>query len=75
MIAWVPFTEPVVLSFYHELWFLLPLCAGVGIVYKTIRAENLRALPVQILALFGYMVVGLVALGAGLWLLQEYWPR
>ena len=74
MIAWVPFREPLVLSFYHELWFLLPLCAAVGIVYKTIRIQHLRHLLREIVFLMVYMLAGLTGLAVVLWLIHEYWP-
>ena len=74
MIAWQLFYHPVLLPFDSLVWLVLPLCASVSIIYKTLRTDSLRALPVQILGLFAYMVVGLAALGIGLWLLQEYWP-
>lgn len=68
------FYHPLPLSADGHLWLILPLCAAVGIVYKTIRTERLRRLPGQVLAVMGYMVVGLIALGVGLWALREYWP-
>ena len=74
MTDWTLFRNPMALPFDSLLWFLGPLCVAVAIVYKTVRTQNLRRLPLEILVLMGYMVVGLVALGAGLWLIQEYWP-
>ncbi len=52
------------------LWFVIPLCFAVTIVYKTIRIENLRKLPIQSVLLMGYLLGCLLALGAGLWLIQ-----
>jgi len=72
--AWTLFYNPITLSFYGELWLLLPLCAAVGVVYKTIRIHHLRRLPREVLFLVLYMVAGLVLLSVGLWLVQEYWP-
>jgi hypothetical protein len=73
MIAWMIFLNPMVLGFNTELWLLLPLCAAVAIVYKTIRVDDLRHLAREIVALIAYMVVGLVALSVVLWLIHEYW--
>ena len=56
------------------VWLILPLCASVAIIYKTLRTDSLRRLWLEILMLLTYMVAGLVVLGAGLWLIQEYWP-
>ena len=74
MIAWTLFLNPVVLPFNSLLWMLLPLCFGVAVIYKTIRIDDLRRLPKEILALSAYMLFGLTALGAGLWLILSYWP-
>lgn len=68
--------------FYHPmtapsgwtLWLILPLCLMVAIVYKTIRAQELRTVPRQVTMLMLYIVVGLVALGSALWAFQAYWP-
>ena len=55
------------------VWLVLPLCVAVAVVYKTLRTRSLRRLPLEIGLLMLYMVLGLAALGAGLWLIQEYW--
>lgn len=72
--AWTIFKNPVVLHFSEHLWFLLPLCVAVAVVYKTIRTQNLRRLPIEIAVLLAYMAAGLAIMGAGLWVLHEYWP-
>ena len=69
------FYSPLPLSADGQLWLILPLCAAVGIVYKTLRTDRLRRLPSQVLALMGYMVAGLIGLGIVLWALREYWPH
>ena len=74
MIAWTLFYNPMILSFNRLLWLLIPLCASVAIVYKTVRIRRLDNLHIQIISLLLYMLVGLVLLGTGLWLLHEYWP-
>lgn len=67
------FTYPMDLSFQSSLWLVLPLCASVSIVYKTVRTEDLRRLPMEIAALFAYMITGLVALGVVLWGIHSWW--
>jgi len=74
MIAWALFYNPMTLGFYSELWLVFPLCAAVGLVYKTIRIHDLRRLPREILVLLIYMVVGLSVLATALWGIHEYWP-
>ena len=73
MTAWVLFRTPMPLEAGSwMLWLLLPLCMAVAIVYKTVRTKNLRRLPLEVLALMGYMTAGLVALGIGLWLFHTF---
>ena len=52
---------------------LLPLCASVVIVYKTIRVEALTHLAREIVFVMAYMIAGLIALSVILWLIHEYW--
>ena len=68
------FVHPQILPFSTTLWLLFPLCSAVAIVYKTIRVESLRHLPVQAGILIVYMLGGLFALGASLWAIHEFWP-
>ena len=65
------FQNPMTLSFNSELMFLLPLCAAVALVYKTVRIDHLRRLPRQAAGLWIYMLAGLAALGAGMWVIQR----
>ena len=75
MMAWTPFYNPMPMSSATVLWLVLPLCASVALVYKTVRTRDLRRLPREVLGLLMlYMVPGLVLLGVGLWLLMRYWP-
>ena len=73
MASWTLFYNPITLSFNSELWLLLPLCAAVGIVYKTIRVETLTHLAREIVFVMAYMIAGLVALSVILWLIHEFW--
>lgn len=68
------FYYPMSLPSNSLLWMLLPLCLGAAIVYKTIRASDLKRLWLDIVMLFGYIVVGLVLMGAGLVAIVKYWP-
>jgi hypothetical protein len=70
--AWTLFYHPVQWSSDSLLWLVLPLSAALAIVYKTVRTRDLRRLPLEVLVLMVLLVVGMVALGVGLWLVQEY---
>ena len=58
----------------QTLWLVLPVCLAVATVYKTIRTQSLPRLPLQVLSLTLYILVGIAALMAGLWVLWRYWP-
>lgn len=68
------FYNPITLGSNSELWLLLPLCAVVGLVYKTIRVEHLSHLPKEFLQILLYMAFGLVTLCTGLWVIHTFWP-
>ena len=63
------FTHPIELnSGIWTLLLLVPLCASVVVVYKTVRTESLRRLPIEIIAAMAYVGGGLIELGFVLWL-------
>ncbi len=62
------FTKPLEMGRDH-IWLVLPLCAVVAVVYKTVRVEFLRDLPKQILGLWLSMVAGLAVLAAAFYFL------
>jgi hypothetical protein len=54
------------------LWrmaLLWPLSLSIAIVYKTTRCETLREIPLAALALWITIVLGMYAVGVGIWLL------
>jgi hypothetical protein len=73
MIAALFFT-PITISSSLELWLVLPLCAAVGLIYKTIRVERMALLPMEFIRLTAYMIAGLTLLCAALWAIHTYWP-
>lgn len=71
MIAWALFVNPMTVPQTCVLWWILPLCLSVAVVYKTVRTTDLRKLPREVAGLMLYMVGGLILLGAVLWLVQR----
>ena len=63
------FTTAIPLHGGQRFLLMLPLCLSIAVVYKTLRCDDLRAVPVAALVLWGTIVAGLCAVGAGLWLL------
>jgi hypothetical protein len=70
MTAWALWTQPMHLSSATVVYLVLPLCLAVAIAYKTIRAQQLRRLPLEIVITVAYVGTGLLALAVGLWLIQ-----
>ena len=57
--AYAPFLQPLPA---WDVWYLLalPLCAGVSIVYKSIRCRSMHKVPVEAAKAFFWIIVGLV---------------
>ena len=68
--AYRPFLDPLPLDRYW-LFFLLPLAIVIGIVYKTIKLNDLSQLPKHALHLSVQILVFMVIAAAVLWLITE----
>ena len=66
--SWQVLVNPIEMGRDH-IWLVLPVCAVVAAVYKTIRIRHLRDLPLQILWLWLSMAAGLLALAVVLYFL------
>lgn len=66
--------HPIQIGSTTALWLLGPLLLAVAIVYKTVRTDSLRMLPLQIGLLMLYMLGGLAALSLVLWGIHTWWP-
>jgi len=55
------------LSGRQRLLFMLPLCLSIAVVYKVTRTANLRDVPMASLTLWVTIVLGMFAVGVGLW--------
>lgn len=62
-------TTPVNLLGWQRMLLLIPLCASISIVYKTIRYDDLRQVPAAAAVLCITIVAGMYAVGVGAWLL------
>lgn len=65
------FINPMPLWDYWWL-LLLPLCAVVAVVYKSVRLDDMRLVPRQALEIFLYIIAALVLAGLGLILLVHF---
>lgn len=61
------FVTGIRLTGLQRLAMMLPLCLSIAIIYKTTRCERLRDVPLAALALWVTIVLGMYAVGLGLW--------
>lgn len=63
--AYVPFVYPLPIWDYWP-WLIIPLCAGVAIVYKSVKCRTMDLVPKEALQIFVMMLVGFVAAAGAL---------
>ena len=68
LLAVRPFLEPLKLWDYWP-WLLVPLCFGVSLVYKCVRVDEMRRVPLEALKATIWIVLGMAAAAAALLLL------
>jgi hypothetical protein len=63
LLAFTLFFDPLPIWVRNWIWplLLLPLCAGVAVVYKAIRCKDLSRLPKEAAELCLTIVAGMVA--------------
>jgi hypothetical protein len=66
LLAYRPFLDPLPVWDY---WFLLilPLCAAVTIVYKSIKCRSMSQVPGEAAHILILILLGFAASGAALW--------
>jgi hypothetical protein len=57
------------LTGFMRFLLMLPLCLSVAVVYKVTRIDDLRQALTAAVILWVTIVVGMIAMGVGLWLL------
>ena len=63
------FVTGIELSGIQRFLLMPPLCLCIAIVYKTTRCESLRDVPFATFILWITIVIGMYAVGVGLWAL------
>jgi hypothetical protein len=61
------FTTGMELSRFPRFLLMLPLCLSVAVIYKSTRMENMREVPTSAAILWVTIVLGMAAVGVGLW--------
>ena len=59
LLNYVPFVSPLPV---WDVWYLtlLPLCAAVAVVYKTVKCREVSDIPLEAAAVAGWILVGLI---------------
>ena len=65
------FTTAVPLSAGQRMLLFFPLCLSIAIVYKTLRCESLREVPLSTVILWVTIVIGMYVVGVGFWMLYS----
>ena len=60
-----PFITPLPVWDYW-VWLIVPLCAGVAIVYKSVKCQSMKTVPREALVIFVWILLGMAAAGAAL---------
>ncbi len=68
--GWRPFLDPLPLD-SHYLLFLIPLVVVIAVVYKTIKLDDLSALPKAALVLSIQIITFMALAAIALWLITE----
>lgn len=71
LLAWTPFIHPIMIEGRARLLMLLPLAMTIAVVYRTIRCDHVREVPMSAVVLFTEVVVGMFVIGIGLWALFQ----
>src|SRR5437660_12292009 len=62
---YTPFIYPLPIWDYWP-WLIIPLCAGVAIVYKSVKCHSMKSVPKEALQIFTVILVGMAAAAGAL---------
>ena len=66
LLAYTPFVQPLPGVWDYWAWLLLPLCIGVALVYKAIKARSMARVPIETTLITVYILLSMVAAGVAL---------
>ena len=70
LLAYTPFVSPLPIAAYWAL-LLLPLTAGISVVYKCTKCEDVREIPRDAVVLFFWILGSMAAAAVGLYVIVE----
>lgn len=65
LLAYIPFVTPLPVWDYWA-WLLIPLCAAVSVVYKTIKCRYVRQIPKESLAITLWILLSMVGVAVAI---------
>lgn len=68
------FLEPLKVWDYWP-WLLLPLCFAVSVVYKSVRVESMKAVPLEATKTSAWIIAGMAIAAGALLLLVNFLSR
>ena len=66
LLGYRPFIDPIPVVGWQKMALMLPLCLAISIVYKATKCAELREVPVAAMVLWVTIIVGMFAVGIGL---------
>ncbi len=63
--GYVPFIYPLPIWNYWP-WLILPLAAGVSIVYKAVKCQSMSTVPKEAATIFVWILIGMLTASAAL---------
>jgi hypothetical protein len=70
MLAYQMFLDPMPVWDYWP-WTLIPLAAGVSIVYKSMKCKSMKTVPLEAAAITFWILFGMAAAAGVLWGIVE----
>jgi hypothetical protein len=70
--GYVPFVYPLPIWDYWP-WLIIPLTAGVSIVYKSVKCRSMDQVPREALIIFVWILIGMIAAAAVLAGVVKIW--
>jgi hypothetical protein len=61
LLAYTPFIQPLPGVWNYWAWLLLPLCIGVSVVYKAIKAPSMARVPIESTLITIYILLSMGA--------------
>lgn len=68
LLAYTPFVHPAPQLWDYWVWLLVPLCAAVATVYKTIKCRYVYQIPKEAFALTIWIILAMIGVATGVYL-------